>query len=177
MVRMLAAWVVLVVTGCGRQESPPPTKAEVWAAVQPLAARYRLDPLFIYALVAAESNFDPRAQNGEARGLMQIKPIAWKQVSFMPYEPNVWDWRTNLTKGVDYLAYTRSYLRKKGEFSYPKMLAAYHYGPDYLEDRAFDLRRVPIPDNDIYKELWRGNLKPVPPPGPSARPPETTGKK
>ncbi len=142
----------------------PPTRAEIWTAIQPLAARYRIEPGFIYALVLAESNGDPRAQNGEARGLMQLKPAAWRTVALTPYEPDVWDWRANLVAGVDYLAYSRAYLRKKTAFSYPLLLAAFHYGLDYVEERKFDVSRVPVPDNAIYRELWRGNFTPVPPP-------------
>lgn len=163
--------IVLGLTGCSRNRSVdtdpasrPPARAEVWAAIQPLAERYRLAPAFIYALVAAESNFDPAARNGAARGLLQLKPGAWHTVSTVPYEPAVWNWRMNLAVGVDYLAYSRAYLHKKTAFSYPLLLAAFHYGLDYVEDRDFNLRRIPVPDSPIYRELWSGNLAPVPPP-------------
>lgn len=161
---------MLVFAGCGRRDTPRaeqrPTREAVWAAIQAPAIRYRIDAAFIYALVAAESNFDPTARNGEARGLMQIKPAAWRAVSHEPYEPAVWDWRANLAVGIDYLAYSRSYLHRKTTFSYPKLLAAFHYGLDYLERRDFEVGDVPVPDNAIYRELWRGNLRPVEPPPP-----------
>ena len=144
--------------------APLPTRAEIWAAIQPLAESYRMEPEFIYALVAAESNFDPRARNGDARGLLQLKSRAWRTVTKRPYEPAVWGWRVNLEVGVDYLALSRSYLHKKTTFSYPLLLAAFHYGLDYVEERGFDVRRVSVPDNPIYRELWRGNLTPVAPP-------------
>lgn len=159
-----------MIAGCSRRSSPdlpagpPPTRAEIWAAVQPLAERYRMEPAFIYALVAAESNFDPRARHGDARGLLQLKPRAWRAVSKRPYEPAVWDWRASLEVGVDYLAYSRNYLHRKTTFSYPLLLAAFHYGLDYVEERGFDAGRVPVPDSPIYRELWRGNLAPVAPP-------------
>ena len=85
-------------------------------------------------------------------------------MSSAPYEPTVWNWRTNLEAGVDYLAYSRSYLHKKTAFSYPLLLASFHYGLDYVEERRFDVSRLPVPDNPIYRELWRGNLTPVPAP-------------
>lgn len=163
---LLGVLVVGLVVGCAPREAPRPTRAEIWAAIQPQAERYKIDPAFIYALVAAESNFDPRARNGEARGLLQIKPGAWRTVSSELYEPAVWNWRTNLQVGIDYLAYSRSYLHEKTAFSYPKLLAAFHYGLDELERRNFDVSRVPIPDNEIYRALWRGNLAPVRPPAP-----------
>lgn len=151
---------------CSRKDAAhdPATREAVWAAIKPLAERYRMDPAFIFALVAAESNFDPTARNGEARGLMQIKPAAWQTVSREPYEPAVWEWRKNLEAGVDYLAWCRSYLHRKEKFSYPVLLASFHYGIDYVEQRDFSLRRLAPPDNAIYRELWAGNLAPVPPP-------------
>ena len=158
---------LLLAVGCGRKETVAPdavTRETVWVAIQPLAARYRMDPAFVFALVAAESNFDPKARNGEARGLMQIKPGAWRTVSREPYEENVWLWRQNLAAGVDYLAWCRSYLHQKRKFSYPLLLASFHYGLDYVEARDFDLDRLDSPDSAIYRELWRGNLTPVPPP-------------
>ncbi|HEX2855584.1 MAG TPA: lytic transglycosylase domain-containing protein [Opitutaceae bacterium] len=157
--------------GCDRKNSPAgsdaaavPTRAEIFAAIEVRAARYRMEPAFIYAVVAAESNFDPRARNGEARGLMQLKPAAWRAVSSAPYEPTVWDWRANLDAGIDYLAHSRAYLHRKKTFSYPLLLAAFHYGLDYVEDRQFDLRRLHAPESEIYRQLWSGNLSPVPVP-------------
>lgn len=160
---------LFLLAACARREaapSPPPTRAEIWAAIQPPAARYRIDPAFIYALVAAESNFDPGARNGDARGLLQLKPRAWAAVSREPYEPAVWDWRANLAAGIDYLAFCRSYLHRQPdvEFSYPLLLAAFHYGLDYVRERRFDVRRLECPDNAIYRELWQGQLTPVAPP-------------
>jgi soluble lytic murein transglycosylase-like protein len=170
--RWTAAWLALVgagllLDGCARRSAPPPdpaTRESVWAAIQPAAARYRMDPAFIFALVAAESNFDPLARNGEARGLLQLKPAAWREVSREPYEPAVWDWRKNLAAGIDYLAWCRSYLHRKGRFSYPHLLAAFHYGMDDVERRDFDLRGIAVPDHPVYRELWQGRLTPVAPP-------------
>lgn len=159
--------VFLGLVACAKKSPPvadPATREAVWAAIQPHAARYRLDPAFIYALVAAESNFEPQARNGEARGLMQLKPVAWRQVSVLPYEPAVWNWRQNLETGVDYLAWCRSTLHQRGKFSYPLLLAAFHYGMDYVEQRDFDLRRIDPPGSPVYRELWQGNLSPVAPP-------------
>ncbi len=158
---------LLLAAACNRREPADPdpaTRETIWVAIQPLAARYRLEPAFIYALVAAESNFDPRARNGDARGLLQIKPGAWRTVNRSPYEPAVWSWRENLATGVDYLAWCRSYLHQKGKFSEPLLLASFHYGLDAVEARDFDLDRFEPPGNPIYRELWRGNLAPVPPP-------------
>jgi len=157
----------LLASGCRRSDpvvADPATREAVWAAIQPLAARYRVEPSFVYALVAAESNFNATARNGEARGLLQLKPAAWKQVSRDPYEPTVWNWRTNLATGVDYLAWCRSYLHQRKKFSYPLLLASFHHGIDYVVERDFDLGRIDPPDNPIYRQMWQGNLSPVAPP-------------
>jgi soluble lytic murein transglycosylase-like protein len=152
--------------GCSRHEPAPDpaTRGAIWTAIQPLAERYRMDPAFLFALVAAESNFDPRAANGEARGLLQIKPAAWRTVSREPYEPNVWVWRKNLAAGVDYVAWCRHALHERKKFSHPLLLASFHYGFDHVAARDFDLDRLKAPPNAIYRELWRGNLAPLPPP-------------
>ncbi|MBI3886017.1 MAG: transglycosylase SLT domain-containing protein [Opitutae bacterium] len=168
--------MAVAVAGCGRRADPadpatadPATRENVWAAIQAPAARYRIEPAFIYALVAAESNFDPRARSDEARGLLQLTPGAWRTVSPAPYEPAVWDWRSNLETGIEYLAWCRHTLHAKHQFSYPRLLASFHYGLDRVTAANFDLARFPAPANPIYRELWRGHLAPVPPPGPAAR--------
>jgi len=162
-------WLVslLALAGCARPAvEAPPTKEEIWSAILPQAQRYRIDPAFIYALVAAESDFDPRASRGEARGLLQLKPAAWAAVSAEPYEPSVWAWRSNLEAGIDFLAFNRSALQRRSdvEFSYPLLLASFHYGLDYVEARGFEVGRLECPDNAVYRELWAGRLTPVRPP-------------
>ena len=95
-----------------------------------MASARGIDPLFVYAIVKLESNFDPRAKRGEARGLLQIKPRAWKAVSSPPLcETAVWDWRSNLAVGMDGLAATKKALKEKGCFLIPVALAlARHVG-------------------------------------------------
>jgi len=160
---LLAVVAFVVLAGCARRREPV-DRREVWRALQPWAARYRLDPAFIYALVAAESDFDARARQGEARGLLQLTPAAWATVSSRPYEPTVWAWRANLETGIDYLAWCRHALHARGRFSDPLLLAAFHFGFDYVEARDFDERRLPRPPSPIYRELWAGHLRPVAPP-------------
>ena len=158
---------LVFLAACGRHgaDAPPATRESVWAAIQPLAARYRIEPAFIYALIAAESNFYARARRGEACGLLQLTPGAWRTVSTEAYDPAVWDWPKNLETGIEYLAWCRHTLQARKHFSYPALLASFHYGLDRVVEANFDLRRFPVPDNPIYRELWRGNLAPVPPPG------------
>ena len=160
---LAASVVLLVLAGCAWRREPV-DRREVWRALQAPAARYRLDPVFIYALVAAESGFDARARNGEARGLLQLKPAAWATVSTQPYEPTVWDWHANLEAGIDYLAWCRHALHARDRFSERLLLAAFHYGFDYVESRDFDERRILRPSHPLYRTMWRGQLHPLAPP-------------
>ena len=155
-----------------RAADRPPAAGGLRPGRVPHAVRYRFAPELIDALVAAESNFEAGARHGEARGLFQLKPEAWRTVSADPYEPGVWDWRTNLRVGVEYLAWCRHTLHRHDKFSYPALLACFHHGLEHMRQRDFAPGRVAVPDNRIYRELWAGNLQPVPPPRPvvSARP-------
>ncbi len=139
-------------------------RRQIWAAIQPLAEQRGLDPLFVYALVRVESGFDPRAQHGENRGLLQIKPRAWKAVSNLSYETGVWNWRTNLEVGMDGLAATKKALAEKGAFSYPLLWASYHFGFDYVAAHGFDMSRIPRPSDPISYKLWAGDQHPISPP-------------
>ena len=132
--------------------------------MQPLAAARGLDPLFVYALVQVESGFDPRAEHGENRGLLQIKPRAWRAVSSLPYETSVWNWRANLEVGMDGLAAIKRTLIEKGVFSYPILWASYHYGYDFVEGHGFDMSRIPRPSDPVSYKLWSGDEHPIPPP-------------
>lgn len=163
---LLAALVLS--SACRRRDETPlvanepvPSRLEIWNAIQPLAQRYQIAPSLIYALVAAESNFDPRARNGENRGLLQLSPDAWRLVSSKPYETDVWHWRENLEAGIDYLAYLRSDLHRHHADSNEVLLGAFHYGLGFVADRDFDSQKIPVPDSPIYRKLWAGDLAPV----------------
>jgi Transglycosylase SLT domain len=169
-VRYACAAAAILLAGCSpRAEDAPVTqpgtlaaRREIWRVVQPLALAQRIDPAFVYALVKAESNFDARAQRGEARGLLQIKPLAWAAASPLPYEPGVWDWRTNLWVGVGMLASDKRSLEGRNAFSYPLLWASHHYGFDYVEARGFDIGRIRPPSDPVSFRLFTGEVHPVP---------------
>ena len=162
----------LILAGCAPRAGNAPAelpstleaRRAIWASIQPMASIRRLDPQFVYAIVRLESNFDPHAKNGEARGLMQIKPSAWRAVSRLPYETVVWDWRSNLAVGMDELAAMKKALTAKGSFSYPMLWASYHYGLEYTESHGFDMSRIPRPSDPISSRIWAGDFHPVKPP-------------
>jgi hypothetical protein len=164
--------LALLLAGCSRHrqgeaaESPGSLemRRQVWEAIGPLAERGHLDPLFVFAIVKAESNFQPRAARGEARGLMQIKPRAWRAATGVPYEDGVWQWRSNLAVGVDILASMKRALERHHTFSYPVLWACYHYGFEFVADHGFDMSRIPRPSDAVSCQLWAGNTHPVQPP-------------
>jgi hypothetical protein len=111
-----------------------------------------------------ESDFNPRAKHGESRGLLQIKPREWKAVSSLPYATAAWDWRTNLSVGLDCMALIKRELAARGVFSYPLLWASYNYGYDYVAAHGFDMRRIPRPSDSVAYRLWSGEIHPLQPP-------------
>ncbi len=127
---------------------PPPTRAEIWARDPgPQAARYRIDPAFIYALVALRVGFDPRKCR-QRRGL-------WPAPASNPAPGPTWpagpssprcgtggptsrrastSWRS--------VAVIRCTRQPDVEFSYPLLLMAAfgYYGLDYVGERRLDVR-------------------------------------
>ncbi|HEY5079607.1 MAG TPA: transglycosylase SLT domain-containing protein [Opitutaceae bacterium] len=170
--RYACAAALLVLGGCSpRAENAPAdqpgtleARRAIWAAIQPLAAARGLDPGFVYAIVKVESGFDPHAMRGDARGLMQIKPRAWRAASGLPYGTAVWDWRSNLGVGIDSLGSLKEALVRKGAFTYPLLWASYHYGFDYVKARGFDMSRIPRPSDPVSYRLFTGEVRPVHPP-------------
>lgn len=138
-------------------------REHVWRHVQREAAKHDLDPRFVYAIIAAESSFNARASNQRARGLMQMTPPAWEDVSDLPFR-RAWDWRTNVEVGTAYLGHLKKRLEADGRFSYPLLAASYRYGHGAVRQAGYDMRRLPETRNRIYQEFNRGNIAPVPPP-------------
>ena len=99
-------------------------RAEVNAA----AARYGLEPSEVYAVIKAESNFDPRAKSrAGALGLMQLLPstaeFCAKLCGMDDYEKEyVFDPEKNIMLGCCYLGYLKE--RFDGRYVY----AAYNAG-------------------------------------------------
>ncbi len=96
---------------------------------------HEFDPLLILAIMKVESSFNPHAiSNRGALGLLQLKPVAAKEVSnFFDLSPvsakQLMDPFINVQFGVHYL----SFLKKSVGKNWMRILAAYNAGPTYIK--------------------------------------------
>ncbi len=112
----------------------------VMKIVYKLAPRYGLDPGLVYAVIRAESNFNPHALSDKnAQGLMQLIPdTAARFAVSKPFDPE-----QNIRGGMAYLRWLLSYFRGQ----VPLAVAAYNAGegavdkhggvPPYAETRDY----------------------------------------
>lgn len=94
--------------------------------VEQLAPEYELDPVFVMAVIEAESGFDPQATSSVgAMGLMQLMPSNAKRFGLDdPYDPT-----QNITGGCMLL----SRLMKRYEGDVAVVLAAYSAGDRHVK--------------------------------------------
>lgn len=137
-----------------------PDQAEIIAYIGQAAQHQGINPAFATAIVMAESNFDPAADTGYARGLMQMSHVAWKTVEDRSWN-NAYDWRDNIDAGTAYLALLKEELSQQGHFSYPLLAASYRYGINRVRRANYNLSRLPAPRNKIYQQLFAGNIPEV----------------
>lgn len=135
-------------------------REEVWRVVQVEAAKYGLEPEFVYAIVAAESSFNAHAGNSGARGLMQLRRPAWETVSEKPFR-RAWNWEENIRAGTAYLGWLKAFLERHERFSYPLLAASYHQGPYRVRGADFKIEALPGSRNRIYRALYGGEVAPV----------------
>lgn len=114
---------------------PPAPTAQVapyHEFVKAAAARYAVDEELINSVIAAESNFDPKAiSRKNARGLMQLLPETAARYGVQ----DIFDPKENIDAGTHYL----SELLKQYNNDLALALAAYNAGPE----RVTQLGRVP----------------------------------
>ena len=95
--------------------------------VEDAAARHRVDPLLVHAVIAVESAYRPDAVSpAGAQGLMQLMPGTARFLGVAdPFDP-----RANVEGGV-------AYLRRLGdEFGTVLALAAYNAGPGAVREHG-----------------------------------------
>lgn len=133
------------------QHFTPLEKARLGRVVVGEALHEDIDPLFILALIAVESEFrtDVVSPQG-ATGLMQLQPatarwIARAMDSAVDGEPPLTEPRTNVRLGVRYFAYLH---KRFGSFAVS--LEAYNRGPNHPE-----LWLKGLEDNPLGDRFWQ----------------------
>jgi len=101
--------------------------------IRAAAKRYSVDADLITSVIAAESNFDPRAiSRRDARGLMQLLPATAARLGVK----NIFDPQENIDAGTHYL----SELLQLYKNDMALTLAAYNAGPERVQQYG---QRVP----------------------------------
>ncbi|MDE2292682.1 MAG: lytic transglycosylase domain-containing protein [Elusimicrobia bacterium] len=131
----------LNVTNAAGPAALPPPRERYDAVILAAAERARLDPAFVKAVVAAESQFNPRALSpAGARGLMQLMPATAEEMGVDA--DRLGEPRANVEAGTAYLAWLYQVLRARRRlprrlrdapaWARRRVLAAYHGGPRCL---------------------------------------------
>ena len=136
--------------------------------VEKYAEEYNVDPLLIYSIIKAESNFDPDAKSSAgALGLMQLMPdtFEWLQTYYKDENDYKFEDLTDPAINIDYGVELLSILSKRYE-NEETMLCAYNGGlgnvdkwldnKDYSDDGK-TLKVVPFPETDKYRKLVEQN--------------------
>jgi hypothetical protein len=124
-------------------EQREPSIAEIMAEIETVATRHRVPPRLVAAIVAVESEFNPRAVSRRgAQGLMQLMPATAASVDVQ----DSFDARENIEGGVRHLRALMDRYRN----DLPVVLAAYNAGdravlahqgiPPYRETRQYVIR-------------------------------------
>lgn len=127
----LSMWLAAPAPSRGAERSVEP--ASISRIVDEAAARFELPPLWIHAVIAAESGGDARAVSPKgAMGLMQLMPGTWGALSAQHrLGSDPFDRRANVLAGA---AYMRQLLDRFGRDGF---LAAYNAGPTrYVQTRT-----------------------------------------
>jgi transglycosylase-like protein with SLT domain len=141
------------------EEQSAPGEAEIIARIEATAARYEVSPRLVAAIIAVESEFNPRAVSRTgAQGLMQLMPATAAGLkvrdSFDPGE--------NIEAGVRHLRA----LMDRFHDDLPLVIAAYNAGeqaviahrgiPPYPETRRYVVRVLRLVDRDAARAVARG---------------------
>ena len=119
---------------------PPAPTAPYREIVKAAAARYAVEEELIISVIAAESNFDPKAiSKRNARGLMQLLPETAARFGVQ----NIFDPQENIDAGTRYL----SELLQRYNNDLVLALAAYNAGPEKVQQFG---RVPPYPETASY---------------------------
>jgi soluble lytic murein transglycosylase-like protein len=118
--------------------------------VRSAAERYRLPEKLLLAVMAVESNYDPRALSEKgAMGLMQLMPATAKDM----YVSDAWDPSQNIDGGARYLRI----LANQYGGDPVQVLAAYNAGPEAVRRAGGTVPNIPETREYVRKvvELWK----------------------
>jgi soluble lytic murein transglycosylase-like protein len=125
----------------------PAVKPPYRELVEAAAARYKVDADLITSVIAAESNFDPKAVSPKnARGLMQLLPETAAMLGVL----DIYDPKENIDAGTHYLADLLQ--QYNGDLNLA--LAAYNAGPDKVQKYG---RVPPISETISYVRRVKKN--------------------
>jgi soluble lytic murein transglycosylase-like protein len=118
-----------------------------WAGhVRECASRYNLPEALLLAVMAAESNFDPRALSEKgAMGLMQLMPATAREL----YVSDAWDPAQNIEGGARYLRILAN--QYSGDMM--KTLAAYNAGPEAVRRAGEAVPQIPETQEYVRKVM------------------------
>lgn len=108
---------------------------KIMNAILEQSEKYEMDPVFVLAIVATESRYNPKAIGGVGEiGLMQIRPetaewIAKKEKIKWQGKKTLYDPVSNIKIGVAYVSFLRDHFDGKAM----KYLSAYNMGPGKLK--------------------------------------------
>lgn len=150
----LALLVILLHT-LVRCEFPTPYKD----AVEKYAAEYGVETKLIYAVIKAESNFDPSAvSHAGAKGLAQLTDSTAEYVAKMiGIEYSQGD-SFNAEKNIRLSAYYLHYLLKKYDGDLPCTIAAYNAGEGNVDKWLKEnggIDAIPFPETEKYVKKVR----------------------
>jgi len=147
---------------------PVPTLAEIMEQIDAVAARHHVSPRLVAAIIAVESEFNPRAVSRRgAQGLMQLMPATAAHLDVQ----DSFDTRENIEGGVKHLRV----LMDRYHNDLPVVLAAYNAGdtavlthrgiPPYRETRQYVIRVLRRYDRDAARAAARRIYGPGSTPG------------
>src|SRR5262245_20336977 len=157
---------------------PVPTLAEIMEQIDAVAARHHVSPRLVAAIIAVESECNPRAVSRRgAQGLMQLMPATAAHLDVQ----DSFDTRENIEGGVKHLRV----LMDRYHNDLPVVLAAYNAGdravinyrgvPPYRETRQYVIRVLRRYDRDAARAAaQRIYGSPSTPAGRRAQPPLKT---
>lgn len=149
-----------------RKALPKSYKNKAWKITSTIieeSAKYQMDPVFVMAMIKAESHFNPKAKGSVGElGLMQIRPETahwFTQVEGIPFSSteSLYDPETNIKIGVAYVNYLR------GRFdSDPRLyLPAYNMGARKVKKMISKDKRPRVYAQRVmkkYKETYKSLL-------------------